>query len=535
MGKRSIYLLYPVMTALLLSLPWMGVGALPLLVAFVPLLRLQELLASQTNRKGKPRRIWPYAALAFALWWAASTWWVSVVFLPGGFLSVIIGTLLCTSAFMIYHAVWKRGPRALAYTVFVAAWISYEFLYIRGEISFPWLTLGNGFAWSVKLAQWFEYTGILGGSLWVLVVNLLIFNALKNRRNIKAWIAPAAAVVIPVVLSLAMYYSYAESEQKVTVTVVQPNFDPFNEKFVLSQDEQTAVILKLIAEAPADVDFIVAPETAIDESLWEGRLEYGSSMQEIKALLKTYYPETNVIVGATTFRQYPGRAEASSTARTQNRGGGDTLWFDIYNAALSVGAQSDIDVHHKSILVVGAEKIPYYSLFKHVEFLILDLGGVSGQYGLDSVRRVFVSEQGVHNAAAICYESIYGDYFSQFVREGAQIMFVITNDGWWGDTAGYRHHFAYSRLRAVETRRSIARSANTGISGFVNQRGDVGQTLGWDRRGTLTETLSLNDRLTFYVRYGDIIGRVSWYALGLCLLGFMAWRIRCRNRSVGGN
>jgi len=108
-------------------------------------------------------------------------------------------------------------------------------------------------------------------------------------------------------------------------------------------------------------------------------------------------------------------------------------------------------------------------------------------------------------------------------------MFVITNDGWWGDTPGYRQHFSYARLRAIETRRSIARSANTGISGFINARGDVGETLGWDVRGALTAQVGLHNRMTFYTRYGDVIGRISWYVFALGLLYFMAYRVRKRS------
>ena len=175
---------------------------------------------------------------------------------------------------------------------------------------------------------------------------------------------------------------------------------------------------------------------------------------------------------------------------------------------------------------------PYYSALKKLKFLTVDLGGISGQLGMDSVRRVFASPRGVWGGPAICYEAIYGEYFTEFVRRGAELMFVISNDGWWDDTPGYRYLFAYSRLRAIESRRSIARSANTGRSGFIDQRGDVGETLGWDERGALTAELSLNDRLTFYTRYGDVIGRLAGYVFVLSLLYFMAYRVRRRSHLV---
>ena len=133
--------------------------------------------------------------------------------------------------------------RDRAYTLFIVAWLAYEYLYIGGEISFPWLVLGNGFAHDVKLIQWYEYTGVLGGSLWVLLCNLLIYEAWKRHRQWRSWIAPAVAVVVPIMVSLVIYYSYEEPKQIAIVEVVQPNFDPYTEKFVTNEQEQTNVML----------------------------------------------------------------------------------------------------------------------------------------------------------------------------------------------------------------------------------------------------------------------------------------------------
>ena len=102
----------------------------------------------------------------------------------------------------------------------------------------------------------------------------------------------------------------------------------------------------------------------------------------------------------------------------------------------------------------------------------------------------------------------------------------------WGDTPGYRHLFTISRLRAIEHRRAIARAANTGRSGFISARGDVGETLGWEARGILTADVPLDSQQTFYTRYGDYLGRIAEYLLLLSLLYFAAYRIRKRNHLV---
>lgn len=122
-------------------------------------------------------------------------------------------------------------------------------------------------------------------------------------------------------------------------------------------------------------------------------------------------------------------------------------------------------------------------------------------------------------APIICYESIYADYVSKFVDKGAQIIFIITNDGWWKDTGGYQQHSMYAKLRAIESRRYIARTANTGISSIINHLGETEISLGWDIRGVIEYSIPLLNNKTFYVRHGDYIGRISAFiSIILCLL-----------------
>ncbi|MBQ4286017.1 MAG: apolipoprotein N-acyltransferase, partial [Bacteroidales bacterium] len=110
---------------------------------------------------------------------------------------------------------------------------------------------------------------------------------------------------------------------------------------------------------------------------------------------------------------------------------------------------------------------------------------------------------------AICYESVYGEYCTGYVRSGARLLTVITNDAWWGDTPGYSQHLSYSSLRAIETRRDIARCANTGISAIIDQRGRILERSPWWEMSVIRGTVNLSDRQTFFVRYGDIPGRIS--------------------------
>jgi apolipoprotein N-acyltransferase len=145
-----------------------------------------------------------------------------------------------------------------------------------------------------------------------------------------------------------------------------------------------------------------------------------------------------------------------------------------------------------------------------------------GSFATQQEREIFVAPDSVKVGTAICYESVYGDYYREYVLNGAQVMSIITNDGWWGDTPGYRQHLSYASLRAIETRRSIARSANTGISAFINQRGEVIASNEWWKPASLTESLPLNNELTIFVRHGDIIGRVAQFLFVLLVLMSLA-------------
>jgi apolipoprotein N-acyltransferase len=254
-------------------------------------------------------------------------------------------------------------------------------------------------------------------------------------------------------------------------------------------------------------------------------------------------PQATLVVGAMTYKLY-GETKPTRTAR----GNAETGYYYLFNTALAIAPDGKTDIHHKAKMVIGAEMMPTWWWVRWLRKLVARFEFYAGQYGYGTVRTVFKNEaasetpgtaDGVVSAgdpicagAGICWESVYGEYFSEFVQNGAEVLFIITNDGWWHNTPGHRQHFDLARLRAVETRRAIARSANTGRSGFITSRGDVRETLEWDIRGTLTDDVSLNRDMTLYVRFGDWICRISLLVLGLSILYFIAYRVRRKDHMV---
>jgi apolipoprotein N-acyltransferase len=210
---------------------------------------------------------------------------------------------------------------------------------------------------------------------------------------------------------------------------------------------------------------------------------------------------------------YEQGAKLPDFARQHPNGG----YYLPHNSALLYRNGAEPLVYHKSKLVVGVEKMPYPKVMGLLDAFALNLGGMSGTLGTQTERAVF-QHAGIAAAPVICYESIFGGFVTSYIRDGANLIAIITNDGWWGDTDGYRQHMAFARLRAIENRRDVARSANTGISGFINQRGDiVGQT-GWWEQTTLTAQVHLNEELSFYTRYGDYIPRTAAFLAVLIYL-----------------
>lgn len=536
MLRRSAAVLVSV---LLLSTGWLSLTGIPLLAAFVPLLWISS---SYDASRRSWWRVFGWAALTFALWNAATIWWIWYATPVGPVAATLASTFLNMIAFMLFHTVSKKGPKALAYTVFVAGWIATEYWYTTGQFSWPWLILGNGFSHEVWAVQWYEYTGVFGGSLWVLLCNILIFEALR-AGTARRWTAAAAIVAVPLALSLGIWWSWQQPDEGTArVSLIQPDVDCYD-KFHGDAERQERNIVDLLRQVPADAQFIILPETAIPDYYWEERLNETAYLRELSDSLRGMQrpgaPGPVLIAGANTMRYYPGTPQ-TETARPYRFGGG---YYDIYNTALMIVPSAPADtlpgkttqpivrgLHHKGKLVIGVENTPTW-VFDVLQFLVIDLGGTLGQIGKGLTTRPFTAEAGTAGAA-ICYEGLYGDFFGGFVRNGAQFMTIISNDGWWGDTPGYKHLFSISRLRAIEHRRAIARSANTGMSGFISARGDVGETLGWEQRGVITAEVPLHSETTFYTRYGDYLGRIAEYLMGLCILYYIAYRVRKKNLLV---
>ena len=521
---------YSILSGVLFSLAWTEWHlAWALFIAFVPLLFIEDDFSRRANRNS--RAVFLYAYLSFFTWNLISTWWISNSTIFGGVTAVVLNALWYAVLFWIFHLIKRRMGKYIGYSALIFLWLAFENIYINGEISWVWLLLGNGFANNTELIQWYEYTGVLGGSLWVLIVNVLFYNLILNVIKYKTLpqifnLVLLFVLVVPILLSITILKTYKESINPIDVSLVQPNIDPYTDKFSgMSQTEQLNQMLSLIQEkGNPEADFFVLPETAID-GVWENNIEEWNPIIKIQQFMSDY-PQSSMVLGATTRYLY---LDESSTPTSRVYPPEPNLQYDIFNSALQINHSDSLQKYHKSMLVIGTEMTPYPAFFDLFKDYIIDLGGTTGNLGTQDYRSVFHnSNNQAILAPVVCYESIYGEFVTEYIREGANVIFIITNDAWWGDTPGYHQHLSFAKLRAIENRRSIARCANTGISAIINQKGEIETHTQYWEKVVLNGSLNLNSKQTFFSKNGDWIGEISKFIALLILLSVVVDFIRKR-------
>jgi apolipoprotein N-acyltransferase len=317
-----------------------------------------------------------------------------------------------------------------------------------------------------------------------------------------------------------MYYQSrpkTANEQTMQVVVVQPNINPYA-KF--TTDSMAAQIERLVSLSRQQLDsntrLLVWPETAMSAGDWQENTRNNSLYQPVFALL-AQYPKVSLLSGIELFVPY-GAEKRTNSARSDGRGG----YYDAMNAAMMANANTTPQYYYKSKLVPGVETLPDF--LRVMAPLFEQFGGTSGGYGKSTSSAVLpTADGGGQVAPIICYESIYGEYVSTYVKKGANLLAIITNDGWWGNTPGHKQHLNFARLRAIETRKWIVRSANTGISAIINDRGEIVDTRPWDTQAAIKYAVPLHQGATVYVAYGDMLYNIM-LLLAIVSLCWHTWQ-----------
>lgn len=479
---------------ILLGLSWPPFP-FPFLVfpAYFLLFRLIDLCNS-----AREAAYWSYPG--FVAWNIITTYWMVMATVAGGIAAILANSAVMTLPVMLMYLAQKKvshkGVVALLQT---SSWISYEYLHHHWDLAWPWLATGNAWANVPELVQYISATGYLGISFWVLLVSALMYQATKIKSKKLAYGAAVVVIVFPLISLIQLQFLSVEAGETVETVVAQPNFDSYQDYGGFQTPEVSMSHLLNITDSVKtnNTELILWPENGLHPYV-ASRTVNDSRSNEIKSRLKATAAEWNTtIIGGAHFYEYFSGDEAPPLSRPS----GSTSFLP-YNAALAFQPDRTLEIYRKYNLVPIVERVPFVHFLNAIDVFGLvewaDIQGFGKGYNADQFQ---VGPTQV--PALICYDSVFPSWARQFVTGGAGFITVITNDGWWGDTSGHEQHFAYARLRAIEFRRWVVRSANNGISGIIAPSGNIKvETEYWTTTAFRYDVPVINEQ-TLYARLGD--------------------------------
>ncbi len=452
--------------------------------AFIPLLIIEK---ENLNRPNK-YLIFNYAFISFLIWNTIACWWIGSAHLLGAVLIIICNALVQALVFWAASRTRRTLNKPLLFS-WIIIWLGFEYFHSNWDLAWPWLNLGNVFAAAPKIIQWYEFTGSRGGTLWVIIINYLFFHLLIQKQNRAAEsLLLFLAASAPLSLSLYLYQTPPAASGSRSFAIIQPNIDPYTEKFKPeNQQIHYHKLLKTIDSLciNSQSDFLIIPETSILSFIDEQNPGTSSEYRQLKQIIEKY-PQTEIIIGTHS-----------------------TCCNKKYNSAMLLTAENT-QFYHKHWLVPLFEQVPFQRFLKFMPSSTITLGGFQEAYSRDN-KTAFFKTGSTAVTPIVCYESIFGAYCSQRIPRQAGFTALITNDGWWKNTPGYFYHFNFSRLRAIESRREIIRSANNGISAHISSKGEIIKKTCWQQQAVLQGELNCMPHKTYYAKNGDYLGRISLF------------------------
>lgn len=513
-------ILLSILSGVVLALGFPPLPLTPVLfVGFIPLFILfKKIKTEELNYHS-----WFFVFNAFVIWNILTTYWVANASFIPGIVAIWLNSFFMTIPWIGAIRIGKRLPK-WRWISFIIFWLCFEWIHLNWEMSWPWLTLGNAWAALPQCIQWYEYTGVFGGGVWVLGVNVLLYYLFFDSNHFKfdiIWIrqklfsklgvASLIVLILPFIVSMFLWFNFKETGTTVEVGVVQPNYEPHYEKFKIPEDLQLFQIEKLAAAAVTpNTKFVIFPETSFGEVGGVIRKNNINKDPRIIRLFDFMIAHYNVpiVAGITSLNDIPADQLPTKFSRAY-RDSDPPQYYEIENAAIILKAKEEpIPLYRKSKLVPGAEIFPYKNILPFLKPLVDQLGGTTAGLATQEKRMVFESNT-LKIAPVICYESIYGQFVRDYINLGAQAIFIMTNDGWWDDTPGYKQHLAFGALRAIEFRKPVIRSANTGISCFINARGQVSHATKYGEEAGFYANCTFSDAKTIYAYFGDWIAYLA--------------------------
>lgn len=377
--------------------------------------------------------------------------------------------------------------RAKEYLI-ILIWIIFEYVHFLWPLSWLWLAFGHSFGQIPEIVQWYEYTGVLGGTLWFLLLGytLVKLHVFKTSKSFSIAIL-MALIFAPLLLS--KYISSRSNEEElfssVRVLVAHTNIANDSPK-MYSNFERLKFLLDHLKENNIDsVDYILLPEYFFSTPLSLQKIRTCFEINVLQSHLTRYHsPQTHLILGAEIH---------------------DDL--NKYNSIVELTHNSITAIYNKQKLIPFHERTPNGFEFLRIESVELS----------NDINSIIPFKTRLHNSyeimpiPAICYESIYGYHLSNQItskNEVLQALFFFSNEAFMKQTIGIVQYFNIIKLRAIEVRKPIVRSSNLGYSGFITKKGEVQSMLHEDEFGFIIKDVHFNAKRTFYSKNPDLLGLI---------------------------
>ncbi len=431
----------------------------------------------------------------------------------------------------LFYLLKKHVSSRFAFLLFPLFWVSQEFLLNFTDLHFPWLVLGTAVSTLLSFIQIADTIGAFGLSALILYINLAWFLMLKADQGKRKRYASVGIMllVIPILYGALKRESEVQPERSITVGLVQPNLDPY-EKWGNGGLEALMDNYFTLADSAVSrgASLVVFPETALPVYLLSGFYEeyaerFFSFTNKHDAVLLSgmpdivYYPDSSMAPGDAKYNK----------AREQ--------YYRNFNAVMMFAPGTrEVQRYGKVKLVPFGERAPFVDLIPVFKDFLQWEVGISGWNPGDGARLFsakFKGNQVLNIAGVVCFESVFPLFINEFVRKGAEILIVVTNDSWYGNTSGPYQHKEIAVLRAVECGKPVVRAANGGISCIISATGETLKSTGFDERAMLVGEVPLQGSSTFYSRFPLLVPIMSLFAVAITVVAVIISILRKRKKS----
>jgi apolipoprotein N-acyltransferase len=530
------------------------IGLVPLLIALEDTKRLRE-------------AFWT-GYLAMFVWSLIATYWVGgwkgegqvdPFLMSAGVALAIIHPLFLIIPVLVYDAVRRRFGRILAFIGLPIFWIGLEYWHSTGDLSFPWLCLYNTQTYNTAYIQFIEFTGSFGLSLAILAINILLYVALrynvvvgkaasevtsqigiKKLARLKLISIALGLVILPYIYgAIKLNESPAQTKRALNITIVQPNINPWD-KWSTGTNAVTDSMFRstrtALASTSVKPDLVLWPETAITFPItlpWQT-----NQLRKVYGFISSV--NSPILTGIPDREEYiRGRDPIPDDAKKTHD---PNFFYRDWNASMlfftDLSGRPAYQRYHKHMLVPFGEHVPFVDKMPFLEKWFQWGVGLSSWnegegydvFRLPLARTGLTSPDTAKLCSMICYESVYPAFVRKFVANGAELIAIITNDGWYGKSSGPYQHNRFAVLRAVENRRYIVRSANTGISSVLDDKGRMLEERPLFESASITKTIPLLDEETLYTKLGDFIAIPCEWGLFGMIIFLIIIRLTKRNK-----